>query len=202
MHEYAGQYLPVTPTFYPAYPAQTARGGVPASVAVGTALVWLLTGLCALRAALTYLYYDRLVDWSPSGREEIDSLIAEAESAVMTYRNAAVVTALLVCGGLAAPAVFLLLHAGWARVVATVFGGLAVLGVPIGVFVPAPGMAVVLALASAPVAIAAIVLLWLPSSSAFFGFGRRPPAGPAVAWHPTPQPYGAAPIYDPNRRLH
>lgn len=162
----------MTPT---SYPAQTGRDTVPTSVVVATLLVWLVIGLFVLRAVLTYALFDSLMDSWYSSREDLQGLPREVaeENWAPEFRGAALASALVVCSGLAASAAFLTRGAGWARIVATIFGVLGVLGGLVGLAQPVTGVFTVLALLSAIAAAAAVVALWLPSSSAFFRSRKR-----------------------------
>ncbi len=126
-----------------------------------------VVGVLIVRAVLTFLWFDRLVD-AYAERQGIEDLPREfAESGAPGYKAFALINVLVLGTALAVLAGFVLRGAGWARVTATVVAALGLLGGVLSVIQPAPvsftllGVLVALALAIA------VVLLWMPASSAY-----------------------------------
>lgn len=144
----------------------------PATVRLAAMLLLAVTGVLVVRAVLTYLWFDDLIDWYIEWRG-LERLPREvAADFAPGYRSFALVNVLVFGTALAVLAVFVLRGAGWARIAATVVGVLGLLGGVLSVVQPATipfrmlGALVALGLA------AAVVLLWMPASSAFVR-GRR-----------------------------
>lgn len=148
--------------------APAGRGAAPGTVTVATMLVGSLVGLLVLRAVLTYALFDSLIDhWYESRRSSTlpREIVAEGAPA---YRPIALVSAIVIGGGLAVCAAFAARGAGWARIAVTVFGFLGFAAGMIGLLQPSTVLFKLFGLVMAVVAMGAVVLLWLPASSAFF----------------------------------
>ena len=145
----------------------------PAVVSAAVALTWLLVGLYVVRAVLTFVLFDSLIDnWADSrGGGGLPRELAE--QGAPAYRPIALVSAVVIGGLLTVVAVFLARGQAWARVMGTVVGVLAVLGGLIGLLQPATAPFKLIGLMIAVVAAAAIVLMWLPGTGPFFR-SRRP----------------------------
>jgi hypothetical protein len=149
------------------YPPQQAKGGVPSVITYAMALVWTLIGLLVLRAVLTFLLFDSLMDaWVKSRSAGLPREVLE--EGAPGYKAIGLASAIVIGGVLAASAVSLARGARWARVVVTIFGVLGFLGGLIGLVQPAPVWYKLFGLIVAAVALAAVVLLWLPAASDFF----------------------------------
>lgn len=149
------------------YPAQAQRKPAPTIVVAAALLLWLLAGLLVLRAVLTFVLFDSLVDSWYESRAVAGVPREIIEDGAPAYRQIALGSAILFGGLIALAAAFLPRGARWARILATVVGGFAFLGglsaIPQpAVLFTATGLTVAVA------AVVAVVALWLPGSSAFF----------------------------------
>jgi hypothetical protein len=158
------------------YSAQEGRGSlsgaVPSVITIATALVWTLVGLFVLRAVLTYALFDSLMDsWVDSRSAGLPREILE--EGAPQYKSIGLASAVVIGGVLAAAAVFLARGAGWARIVATIFGVLGFLGGLLVLAQPAPAWYKLLGLIVAAVALAVVVMLWTPTASGFFRQSRQ-----------------------------
>jgi hypothetical protein len=145
---------------------------MPGVVTIATALVWTLIGLFVLRAVLTYALFDSLMDsWVDSRSSGLPRELIE--EGAPQYKPIGLASAIVIGGVLAAAAAFLARGAGWARIVATIFGVLGFLGGLLVLAQPAPAWYKLLGLIVAAVAIAVVVLLWTPAASAFFRQSRQ-----------------------------
>lgn len=139
-------------------PARTA-------IVVAASMLWLLVALLVLRAMLTFVLFDSLVDSWYESRAVAGVPREIIEDGAPAYRQIALGSAILFGGVIALAAAFVQRGAGWARILATVLAGFAFLAGISAIAQPA-ALFTVTGLAVAVVALIAIVTLWLPGSSA------------------------------------
>lgn len=154
------------------YTAQPTRSAVPSTVNLAAMLLLAVTGVLLLRAVLTYVLFDSLIDDFVEGRGDTALPREVVEEGAPAYKAIALINAVLFGGLLALCAVFVLRGAGWARIVATVVGVLGILGGVVAVLQPATALFKVLGVVVALALVAAVVLLWLAPSSAYFRAAR------------------------------
>jgi hypothetical protein len=141
---------------------------VPQPVKLATTAVWAVLGLLVLRAILTFVFADQLLDAWIGDNATARAMPRElAEEGAPKY--AAVAIGVLVIGAvLALAAVNLSKGARWARVVAIVFAALTVIGVVVSLIAPSIAVLVVLNIVVGVLALATIWLLVSQEASAFF----------------------------------
>lgn len=150
------------------------------SVRTATLLMYGLLAVIVLRALLTILAHDALLDAFADSRDldrSSDYGKQAVESAAPKY-TAIALASLVVFGGLLLLAtVFVRRGARWARVVATVIAALNLLGTVVAFAQPAPLWYKLLGIAAGVLALGILVLLYRPDANAFFrrsGPGRLP----------------------------
>lgn len=146
----------------------TAPTTTPSSVRNATLAVWGILALVVLRAILTVVFNDELVDAWIESNETAQSLPRElvAEGAP---KYTAISIGVLVFGlVLALAAANLSKRAKWARVLVYVFASLSLVGIALSFLAPSLAVLMVINALVAVLSIAAIVLLSTAESSRFF----------------------------------
>ncbi|MPZ78895.1 MAG: hypothetical protein GEV28_00215 [Actinophytocola sp.] len=141
---------------------------VPQSVRNATLAVWAVLALLVLRAILTVVFSDELVDAYVDGNETLKSLPREF-AVDGAPRYTAVAIGVLVIGAVFAFAAANLGKAArWARVVAIVFASLSLLGVVVSVIAPTIPVLLVINVVVGLLSAAVIVLLCTGDANRFF----------------------------------
>lgn len=137
---------------------------VPQSLRRATLAVWAMLALLVVRAILTFVFHDELVDaWV--GDRALPRELAEAGAP----RYSAVAIIVLVVGAvLAFAALNLPKGARWARVVAIVFAALSLLGAVVSLIAPTIAILLVINILVGLLAVAVIVLLSMGDTSRHF----------------------------------
>ena len=141
---------------------------VPQSVRNATLAVWAMLALLVLRTILTFVFNDQLVDAWISENASAQALPRElAEDGAPRY-TAVAIGVLIVGVILAVAAINLSKAAGWARIVATIFAALSLLGIVLTLLAPTITVLLVLNIVVGLLAVAVIVLLFTPDANRFF----------------------------------
>jgi hypothetical protein len=155
------------------YPAQPAVVRAPDTVRLAATLLFAVVGVLAVRAVLTYVLFDSLLDNFAEGRGEEGQPRELIEDRAPQYKPLALVNVVVFGGLLSLCGAFVLRGAGWARITATVVGVLGLLGGLISILQPATAVFKLLGLLVTIGLAAAVVLLWLAPSSAYFRDRKR-----------------------------
>lgn len=153
--------------------APPTAGTAPASPSVRTAvlLMYGLLGVTALRALLSLVAHDALLDAFAKSRD-LDRNTEYGKLAVDTaapaYTSIAIGSLVIFGILLLVTAAFVRKGAGWARIVATVIAALNLLNLVVVIAQPAPIWYRLLGVVVALLALGILVLLYRPDANAFF----------------------------------
>ena len=155
----------------------------PASPSVRTAIMLMygLLGVIALRAVLSLVAHDALLDAFAKSRNldrNTEYGKFAVESAAPKYTTIAIGSLVIFGVLLLLTAAFLRRGAGWARVVATVIAALNLLNVVVVIAQPAPVWFRLLGAAAALLGLGILVLLYRSDSNAFFRRSKSAPLAP------------------------
>ncbi len=149
-----------------------AKPPIPAPAALAVKLMYVGAGFAVLGILATFLLQDQM-------REQVEAqagMTPDLADAAMTAGLAiGVVVGLIAVGLWVLNAVFNAKGAQWARILATVLGGLNIVFTLIGFVQPAPMLSRILSVVGLLLAIAIVVLLWRPENKPFYA--PQAPAG-------------------------
>lgn len=145
-------------------------GSPPSSVRTAALLVYALVALMAIRTLLTILFKDDLIEAYATDRNINVTL---AEDGAPAYTAIAIGSLIIFGGLLLLCAVYFSKGANWARIVATVFAALSVIGSLLVFVQPAPTWYKLLGILSGLIALGIIVMLYRPDANQFFRAAKQ-----------------------------
>lgn len=140
----------------------------PRSVRNATLAVWAMLALLVLRAVLTVVFADELVDAYVDDNETLKALPREFAVDAAPRYTAVAIGVLVIGAVLAFAAANLGKGARWARVVAIVFASLGLLGVVVSLIAPTILVLLVINIVVGLLSVAVIVLLCTGDANRFF----------------------------------
>jgi hypothetical protein len=149
-----------------------AKPPIPAPAALAVKLMYVGAGLAVLGILASFLLQDQM-------REQIENQPGLTETQIDAAMSIGlvigIVVGLLAVGLWVLNAVFNAKGKQWARILATVLGGLNIVFTLIGFVQPAPMLSRILSIVSMLLALAIVVLLWRPENKPFYS--PQAPAG-------------------------
>ena len=141
---------------------------LPQSVRNATLAVWAMLGLLVLRVLLTFVFADDLVEAYIGDSTTLKALPRELVEDMAPAYSGVAIGVLVIGAVLGFAAANLGKGAQWARVVATVFAVLALLGAVVSLIAPSIALLMIINVVVGLLAVAVIVLLFSGDSNRFF----------------------------------